>query len=154
MEIILCGHLGIWADWSFISAHTSMIVMAQKEKLEALYSAIKYFVMEALYIIFIPYSFTRIHCVHCVQAQSCQTLCDLINCNLPGPSVHGIFQVRILASVAMSSSRAYSPPRDWTCVSCVSFIESGFFICWATGKASPQLITPNFKKEGDASLVA
>ena len=77
-----------------------MIVMAQKEKLEALYSAIKYFVMEALYIIFIPYSFTRIHCVHCVQAQSCQTLCDLINCNLPGPSVHGIFQVRILASIA------------------------------------------------------
>ena len=29
-------------------------------------------------------------------AQSCLTLCDPIDCGLPGSSVHGIFQVRIL----------------------------------------------------------
>ena len=29
-------------------------------------------------------------------AQSCPTLCDPMNCNLPGSSVHGIFQARVL----------------------------------------------------------
>ena len=38
-------------------------------------------------------------CVCCVCAkllQSCLTLCDLMYCNPPGSSVHGILQVRIL----------------------------------------------------------
>ena len=29
-------------------------------------------------------------------AQSCPTLCDPIDCSLPDPSVHGIFQARVL----------------------------------------------------------
>ena len=29
-------------------------------------------------------------------AQSCLTLCDLMDCSLPGSSVHGIFQARIV----------------------------------------------------------
>ena len=29
-------------------------------------------------------------------AQSCPTLSDLMDCSLPGSSVHGIFQVRVL----------------------------------------------------------
>ena len=29
-------------------------------------------------------------------AQSCLTLCDPMDCNLPGSSVHGILQARIL----------------------------------------------------------
>ena len=29
-------------------------------------------------------------------AQSCPTLCDPMDCNLPGSAVHGIFQARIL----------------------------------------------------------
>ena len=35
-------------------------------------------------------------------AQSCLTLCDPMDCSLPGSSVHGIFQARILAWVAIS----------------------------------------------------
>ena len=35
-------------------------------------------------------------------AQSCPTLCNPVNCSLPGSSVHGIFQARILESVAIS----------------------------------------------------
>ena len=35
-------------------------------------------------------------------AQSCPTLCDPMDCSLPGSSVHGIFQTRILAWVAIS----------------------------------------------------
>ena len=44
--------------------------------------------------------------------QSCPTLCDPVDCSLPGSSVHGIRQARILEWVAMSSSRGSSRPRD------------------------------------------
>ena len=50
-------------------------------------------------------------------AQSCPTLCDPIDCSLPGSSIHGIFQARILEWVAISFSRRSSQPRDWTWVS-------------------------------------
>ena len=34
-------------------------------------------------------------------AQLCPTLCDPMNCSLPGFSVHGIFQARVLEWVAI-----------------------------------------------------
>ena len=55
----------------------------------------------------------------CVCAQSCLTLCNPIGCSLPGFSVHGVSQARILEWVAISFSRGSSWPRDWTCVSCI-----------------------------------
>ena len=54
-------------------------------------------------------------------AQLCPTLCDSMDCSLPGSSIHGIFQARILEWVATSSSRGSSWPRDWTWVSSVSY---------------------------------
>ena len=36
--------------------------------------------------------------------QSCPTLCDLIDCSLPGSSVHGIFQARVLEWGAIAFS--------------------------------------------------
>ena len=50
-------------------------------------------------------------------AQSCLTLCDPMDCSLPGSSVHGIFQAKILEWVAISFFRGSSQPRDWTRVS-------------------------------------
>ena len=44
--------------------------------------------------------------------QSCLTLCDSMDYSPPGPSVHKIFQARILEWVAMLSSRGSSPPGD------------------------------------------
>ena len=38
-------------------------------------------------------------------AQSCPTLWDPVDCSLPGFSVHGIFQARILEWVAISFSK-------------------------------------------------
>ena len=52
--------------------------------------------------------------------QSCPTLCDPRDCSLPGSSVHGILQARILGWVAISFCRGPSQPRDPACVSCVS----------------------------------
>ena len=58
----------------------------------------------------------------CVYVQSCPTLCDPLDCNLPGSSVHGILQARILEWVAISSFRGFSWPRNWTCISFYSWI--------------------------------
>ena len=55
--------------------------------------------------------------VEVLVAQLCLTLCDPMDCSLPGSSVHGILQARILEWVAISFSRGSSPPRDWTQVS-------------------------------------
>ena len=44
-------------------------------------------------------------CVCILVAYSCPTLCDHVDCRLPGSSVHGILQVKILKWVAMPSSR-------------------------------------------------
>ena len=49
--------------------------------------------------------------------QPCLTLHDPMDCSLPGSSVHGIFQARILEQVAISFSRRSSQPRDRTQIS-------------------------------------
>ena len=40
--------------------------------------------------------------------QSCPTLCDPMDCSLPGSSVHGIFQAIVLEWIAISFSRGSS----------------------------------------------
>ena len=41
-------------------------------------------------------------------AQSCPTLSDPMDCSLPGSSVHGIFQARVLEWVAIAFSSIYA----------------------------------------------
>ena len=67
-------------------------------------------------------------CVCAKLLQSPLTLCDPVNCSLPGSSVHGTLQARILEWVAVLSSWGSSRPRDRNCVSCIA---GGFFINWA-----------------------
>ena len=64
--------------------------------------------------------------------QSCPTLCDPMDCSLPGSSVHGILQARVLEWVAISFSRGSSRPRDQTPV---SRIPGRRFNRWATREA-------------------
>ena len=68
-------------------------------------------------------------------AQSCPTLSDPMDCTLPGSSVHGIFQARVLKWAAISFSRGTSRPRDQTQVSC---IVGRRFTVWATREAQPE----------------
>ena len=42
--------------------------------------------------------------------QLCPTLCNPVDCSLPGSSVHGIFQARVLEWVAISFSKESSQP--------------------------------------------
>ena len=50
-----------------------------------------------------------------------------MNCSLPGSSVHGILQARILEWVAISSLWGSSRPRDWTRVSSSPALAGRFF---------------------------
>ena len=60
----------------------------------------------------------------CLVAQSC----NCMDCNLPGSSVHEIFQTRILEWVSISFFRGSSRLKDWTRVSYVTLLAGGFFI--------------------------
>ena len=52
-------------------------------------------------------------------AQLCPTLCDPVDCSLPGSSVHGIFQARVLEWGAIAFSRWYSSQQliHWDSIS-------------------------------------
>ena len=75
----------------------------------------------------------------CVCAQLCPTLCDPMDCSSPGPSVHGIFQARILEWIAISYSRRSSWPRNQTCVSSISCIGSQILYHCTTWKTHARL---------------
>ena len=66
-----------------------------------------------------------------LDAQLCPTLCDPMDSSLPGSSVRGILQARILEWVTIPFSRVPSQPRDQTQV---FHISVGFFTIWTTGK--------------------
>ena len=69
-------------------------------------------------------------CAHaCSIAQFCLTLCDPMDCSLPGSSIPGILQAGILEWVAISFPRRSSQPRDRTWV---SRIAGRRFTIWAT----------------------
>ena len=64
--------------------------------------------------------------------QSRLTLCDSMAYSLPGLSIHGIFQAKVLEWVAISFSRGSSWPRDQTQVSCIAGRR---FTLWTTREA-------------------
>ena len=72
--------------------------------------------------------------VSVVELLSHVRLKEPLDCSLPGPSVHGVLQARILEWVASSSSRGTSSPRDWTGVSCLG---RWILYHWATREALP-----------------
>ena len=65
-------------------------------------------------------------------ARSFQTLCNPMDCSLPGFSVHGIFQARILEWVDICFFRGSSWSRDRTWV---SHIAGRLFTVWVTREA-------------------
>ena len=75
---------------------------------------------------------------------SCVQLCNPMDCSSQGFSVHGIFQTRILEWVAISSSKGYSWPMDWTHVSCIAgiFFTSISKGVWKPLGHSPKLWRP------------
>ena len=68
------------------------------------------------------------------------SLRDPMDCSLPGSSVHGILQARIVERTVMPFSRGSSRPRDWTQV---FHIAGRFFTVWATREALSLGIFPS-----------
>ena len=58
-------------------------------------------------------------CCCWLVAQLCPTLCDPLDCSLPGSSIHGISQGSILGWLAVSFSRRSSHPRAQAHTSCL-----------------------------------
>jgi len=70
-----------------------------------------------------------------VCAQSRLTLCDPVDRNLPGSSVHGVFQARILEWVAIPFSRGSARSRNQTHAFCISCIGRWILYYCATREA-------------------
>ena len=70
--------------------------------------------------------------VHAKALQSCATLCNTMNHNLPASSVHGILQARILESAAMPFARGSSWPG----------IEPGVYCSSCTGRRGGWVLLP------------
>ena len=91
-----------------------------------------------------PFKITLYMCayMHAKLFQSGPILCNPIDCSLPGFSVHGIFQARILESVAVPASRGSSWRRDRTCVSHVYLHwQAGSLLLAPPGKPNPLHMT-------------
>ena len=78
-------------------------------------------------------------------SQSCPTLCDPMDCSLPGSSVYGILQARILEWVAIPFSRGSSQLSNRTQVSRVT---GRFFTVVATREATER------RSRGQRSVLA
>ena len=74
--------------------------------------------------------------VYVLVTQSCLTLCDYMDCNLPGSSVHGIFQARVLEWIAILFFRGSFWLRDQTWVSCIT---GEFFTVCLRHQGSPMI---------------
>ena len=80
---------------------------------------------------------SSINCIRPVRGKVSQSLSRVrlfvtASTSVPGSSVHGILQARIVERVALSFSRESSRPRDQTWVSCIA---GRFFTIWATREA-------------------
>ena len=80
-------------------------------------------------------------CLRAKSLQSCPTLCNPMDCSLPGSSVYGMLQERILDWVATPSSRGSSRRRDRIPVSCGPRTAAGFVTAEPLGKPSILYIT-------------
>ena len=63
-------------------------------------------------------------------AQSCLTLSDPLDCSLPGSSIHGIFQARVLEWGAI----AFSDYKFLQTFICASVTPKALIICYGRGK--------------------
>ena len=71
----------------------------------------------------------------CYPTMSCLALCDPMDCSLPGSSVHGISQVRILEWVEISSSGRSSWHRNRTRISRIG----SRIPCWLSHQGIPNI---------------
>ena len=86
----------------------------------------------------------------CLVGLSCLTLCNPMDCSLPGSSAHGDSPGKNTGvGCHAPPSRGSSQPRDWTQVSCIT---GGFFTVWTTRGAQTPLTSPLNKSKAMTNL--
>ena len=73
-------------------------------------STLSYSSMDFLVLSIIKIQLLKDSCMHAKSLQLCLTLCNPVDCILPGSSVHGILQARILQWGAMPFTRDLPNP--------------------------------------------
>ena len=82
------------------------------------YSSVNYIMLCITSLVFVSLIIGSLYLlIESEVAHLCPTLCNPVDCSLPGSSLHGILQARILEWVAIPVSRGSSQPRDRTWVS-------------------------------------
>ena len=66
-------------------------------------------------------------------AQSCPTLSDLMDCSLPGSSIHGIFQARVLEWGAIAFSDRFMRCHKCTTLRGMLAVGEAMDVLWAQG---------------------
>ena len=140
---IICSYLSYFINILILLAYNWFVVMCyfQVNRLIQLYihtSVLFWILLLTLYFLE-PFWFTGIFrrryryflysphtCLKVLVTQLCPTLCDPMDYSLPGLSVSGILQARILEWVAIPFSKGPSRPRGRTWVSCAAV---RFFNC-------------------------
>ena len=121
-------------EWGPLSAWVSSSVKQgwQKHLLGFIYAeASRHFILQSFeQRVWCTPCMHAMHAKHAKSLQLCPTLCDPMDCSLPGSSEHGILQVRILEWVAMPSSRGSSQPRGQILLSYVSCIGRQVLYHW------------------------
>ena len=83
--------------------------------------------------------------MHAKSIQSCLTLCDPMDSSLPGSTIHGILQARILEWAVVPSSTGSSQSRDRNlCLTMFPALAGRFFITGAPWK---------YPKQGRAQVI-
>ena len=122
---LLCVQFSIWHSASLVLFIFNYFILEYRW-LRTLFYFQMYRKVIQLYIYMCVHIYTPCY-MFAKSLQSCQTLCDPMDCSPPGSSVHGVLQARILEWVAVPSSRGSSWPRDRTHVSWVSCIGRQIF---------------------------
>ena len=117
-QVILMSN---WDNWYRFFKNWSVIDLQ--------YVSFSYTAQRFIYM-YICFKFSSlIEVIEVLATQLCLTLCDPMDCSLPGSSGRSpwegeesmrILQARILKWAAIPFSRGSSWPRDWTWVSCIS----------------------------------
>ena len=109
------------------SAHVVNVVMNFfKNSVFLVKISVFLFIILKIILYFYFYTYVKSESVSCSVLSKCLWPMD---CSLPGSSVHGILQARILEWIAIPFSVGSSQPRDPTWVSCIAGV---FFTIWAT----------------------
>ena len=74
----------------------------------------------------VEFGFSGVHTHTHTHTQQCLTLCDPVGCSLPGFSVHGISQARILEWFPISYSGDLPDPGYNMCLSCLLHCQADY----------------------------